>query len=126
MQRDLYEFGPYVLDAGEMLLRNAEDVVQLPPKVLETLLELVKRRGEVVTKQQLMDSVWPDTFVEEGNLTQNVFLLRRVLGKTPEGEEYIQTLPKRGYRISVPVTQVTRSDAEARLIAGNLAEEHLL
>lgn len=92
-----------MLDAVQLLLGNGEEVVQLPPKVLETLLALVKSRGQVVTKQQLMESVWPDSFVEEGNLTQNIFLLRRVLGKTAEGEEYIQTLPKRGYRMSVLV-----------------------
>ncbi len=85
MTQELYEFGPYVLDAGQLLLRNGEDVVQLPPRVLETLLALLKSRGQVVTKQQLMGSVWPDSFVEEGNLTQNIFLLRRVLGKTAEG-----------------------------------------
>jgi DNA-binding winged helix-turn-helix (wHTH) protein/Tol biopolymer transport system component len=103
MKQGLYVFGPYVLDAGQLLLRKDEEVVQLPPKVLETLLALVESSGQVVTKQQLMESVWPDSFVEEGNLTQNIFLLRRVLGKTAEGEEYIQTLPKRGYRMSVPV-----------------------
>jgi DNA-binding winged helix-turn-helix (wHTH) protein len=79
-----------------MLLRKGEEIVQLPPKVLETLLALVKRGGEAVTKQQLMDAVWPDSFVEESNLTQNVFLLRRSLGKTAGGEEYIQTLPSGG------------------------------
>ena len=109
IQRELYEFGPYVLDSEQMILRTGECVVQLPPKVLETLLALVKRRGEVVTKQQLMETVWPDSFVEEGNLTQNVFLLRRVLGKTDRGEEYIQTLPRRGYRMSVPIVEVKRT-----------------
>jgi DNA-binding winged helix-turn-helix (wHTH) protein/Tol biopolymer transport system component len=109
IQRELYEFGPYVLDSEQMILRTGESVVQLPPRVLETLLALVKRRGEVVTKQQLMETVWPDSFVEEGNLTQNVFLLRRVLGKTDRGEEYIQTLPRRGYRMSVPIVEVKRT-----------------
>ena len=90
MKQGLYVFGPYVLDAGQLLLRKDEEVVQLPPKVLETLLALVESSGQVVTKQQLMESVWPDSFVEEGNLTQNIFLLRRVLGKTAEGEEYIR------------------------------------
>jgi DNA-binding winged helix-turn-helix (wHTH) protein len=55
IQRELYEFGPYVLDSEQMILRTGESVVQLPPRVLETLLALVKRRGEVVTKQQLME-----------------------------------------------------------------------
>ena len=106
IQRELYEFGPYMLDSRQMILRRGEEVLQLPPKLLETLLALVKQRGEVVTKQELMEILWPDSFVEEGNLTQNVFLLRRVLGKTDRGEEYIQTLSRRGYRMSVPVISV--------------------
>ncbi len=117
MTQELYEFGPYVLDAGQLLLRNGEDVVQLPPRVLETLLALLKSRGQVVTKQQLMGSVWPDSFVEEGNLTQNIFLLRRVLGKTAEGEEYIQTLPKRGYRMGVSVRVVSAGPPAQQALA---------
>ena len=77
-------------------------------EALETLLVLLRRRGEVVSKQELMERVWPDSFVEEGNLTQNIFLLRRELGKTPEGEEYIQTVPKRGYRMNVAVKESSR------------------
>ncbi len=112
IQREIYEFGPYSLDSAQMLLRRAGNVVQLQPRALETLLVLVRRRGEVVSKQELMDSVWPDSFVEEGNLTQNIFLLRRELGKTPEGEEYIQTLPKRGYRMNMPVSHSKYSAGE--------------
>ena len=112
IQREIYEFGPYSLDSAQMLLRRAGNVVQLQPRALETLLVLVRRRGEVVSKQELMDSVWPDSFVEEGNLTQNIFLLRRELGKTPEGEEYIQTLPKRGYRMNMPVSHSKYSTVE--------------
>jgi len=112
IQREIYEFGPYSLDSTQMLLRRAGKVVQLQPRALETLLVLVRRRGEVVSKQELMDSVWPDSFVEEGNLTQNIFLLRRELGKTPEGEEYIQTLPKRGYRMNMPVSHAKDSAGE--------------
>ena len=107
IQQEIYEFGPYVLDSAQMLLRRGDDVVPLQPKALETLLLLVRRRGAVVSKQELMDAVWPDSFVEEGNLTQNIFLLRRELGKTPEGEEFIQTVPKRGYRMNVPVKEST-------------------
>ena len=78
-------------------------IVSIPPKALKTLLTLVERAGIIVSKQELMEEVWPDSFVEEGNLTQNIFLLRRELGRTVGGEDYIQTLPKRGYRITVPV-----------------------
>jgi DNA-binding winged helix-turn-helix (wHTH) protein len=112
IQREIYEFGPYSLDSAQMLLRRAGNVVQLQPRALETLLVLVRRRGEVVSKRDLMDSVWPNSVVEEGNLTQNIFLLRREWGKTPEGEEYIQTLPKRGYRMNMPVSHSKYSTVE--------------
>jgi DNA-binding winged helix-turn-helix (wHTH) protein len=108
IQREIYEFGPYSLDPTQMLLRRAGNVVPLQPRALETLLVLLMQRGEVVSKQELMERVWPDSFVEEGNLTQNIFLLRRELGKTPEGEDYIQTVPKRGYRMNVTVKESTR------------------
>src|SRR5271154_2291324 len=97
-----------------MLLRRGGSVVQLQPRALEMLLVLVRGRGEVVSKQELMDAVWPDSFVEEGNLTQNIFLLRRELGKTAEGEDYIQTLPKRGYRMNVPVVHGTAEEVSKK------------
>jgi DNA-binding winged helix-turn-helix (wHTH) protein len=110
IQHEIYEFGPYVLDSAQMLLRCDGSVVPLQPRALEMLLVLVRRRGEVVSKQELMEAVWPDSFVEEGNLTQNIFLLRRELGKTPEGEDYIHTLPKRGYRMNVPIANLTAEE----------------
>jgi DNA-binding winged helix-turn-helix (wHTH) protein/Tol biopolymer transport system component len=107
IQQEIYEFGPYSLDSVQMLFRRDGSVVQLQPRALETLLVLVRRNGGVVSKQELMEAVWPDSFVEEGNLTQNIFLLRRELGKTVKGEDYIQTVPKRGYRMNVPVVNRT-------------------
>jgi Tol biopolymer transport system component/DNA-binding winged helix-turn-helix (wHTH) protein len=103
IQHGIFEFGPYVLDSAQMLLQRDGSMIQLQPRAVEMLLVLVRRRGEVVSKQELMEAVWPDSFVEEGNLTQNIFLLRRELGKTASGEEYIQTISKRGYRMNVPV-----------------------
>lgn len=108
--RKIYEFGPYSLDTNQMLLSRDGGVVPLQPRALETLLVLLSERGEVVSKLKLMERVWPDSFVEEGNLTQNIFLLRRELGKTPEGEEYIQTVPRRGYRMNVPVKECARNE----------------
>lgn len=109
IQQTIYEFGPYSLDPSQMLLHRSGSVVPLQPRALETLLVLLRQRGEVVSKQELMERVWPNSFVEEGNLTQNIFLLRRELGETPEGQEYIQTIPKRGYRMNVPVKESTRN-----------------
>ncbi len=89
-----------------MSLRRGEELVRLAPKAFDTLVVLVEQRGEIVTKQQLMDAVWSGTYVEESNLAQNVFLLRKKLGHTADGGEYIETVPKRGYRMNVPVHQI--------------------
>ena len=79
-----YGFGPFRLDAIKRLLLREGEVVPLKPKVFETLLVLVERRGEVLGKEELIQRVWPDSFVEEGNLSVNIFALRRALGETPE------------------------------------------
>jgi DNA-binding winged helix-turn-helix (wHTH) protein/Tol biopolymer transport system component len=112
IQEGLFKFGPFVLNAATKTLRNGEQIITMPPKVFETLLALVGRRGEVVTKDELMQALWPDSFVEESNLTQNVFVLRRTLGRTSGDQEYIQTVPKRGYRISVPVQELEAPASE--------------
>jgi len=92
-----YEFGPYRLDAVGRSLRCGAEAISLPPKAVDVLAELVRRPGEVVGKEELMATVWPETFVEEANLNQMVFLLRRALGAKNDSE-YIQTVPRRGYR----------------------------
>src|SRR5580658_2206766 len=109
----LYKFGVFTLNAGTMTLRKGKEVVSLPPKVFDTLLALVERQGEVISKDQLMKTLWPDCFVEENNLAQNVFLLRKTLGRASGDEDYIQTVPKRGYRISVPVEETESSKVDA-------------
>jgi Tol biopolymer transport system component/DNA-binding winged helix-turn-helix (wHTH) protein len=99
----VYEFGPFRLDIPEgRLLRDGEPVV-LPPKVFDLLAALVHREGRLATKDELMHEVWPDTFVDEGNLTQSVFTLRRALGDGTDGAKYVETVPRRGYRMAVPV-----------------------
>ena len=116
----VYEFGPYRLDPlGRNLERHGTNV-SLPPKAVEVLLELVKRPGTVTGKEDLMKAVWPEVIVEEGNLNQMVFLLRRALG-----DDYIATVPRRGYRFTVGVrtTEVPcRIDSIAVLPLDNLAE----
>ncbi len=90
----LYEFGSYSLDAVErVLLRDGQPVI-LPPKDLETLLVMVERAGHIVEKEELLEKVWPGVFVEEGNLARHIFNLRQVLGDTPDGRKYIETIPK--------------------------------
>jgi DNA-binding winged helix-turn-helix (wHTH) protein len=94
----LYEFGPYRLDPGrKLLLRNGE-LVALTSKALEILLVLVERSEHVVTKDELMKEVWPNSFVEEANLTQHISMVRKALGETPQDHRYIVTFPGQGYR----------------------------
>lgn len=118
MSKPLYEFGPFRVDTvNHVLLRDGE-TVPLKPKVFDTLLVLVENRGRVLDKDELMSRLWPDTIVEEANLTQNIYLLRKVLGEEPQGETYIETMPKRGYRF---VANVCEIEAE---LPETILEEH--
>src|SRR5260370_11377279 len=102
----LYEVGRFRVDpAKQVLLREAQPVA-ITAKAFETLLILVRRSREVVSKDELMKAVWPDAFVEEANLSQNIFMLRKALGETPEDRRYIVTLPGRGYRFAAQVRTV--------------------
>jgi DNA-binding winged helix-turn-helix (wHTH) protein/pimeloyl-ACP methyl ester carboxylesterase len=103
-----YLFGPFRLDVTERQLWGSAGVVPLTPKAFDTLLLLVVESGHVLSKQELMERVWPDSFVEENNLAQNISALRKALGEG-SGEKFIETVPKRGYRF---VAQVTESSAE--------------
>ena len=106
--RVLYEFGPFRVDPDKQVLLREDQPVSVTPKAFETLLILVRRSREVVSKDELMQAVWPDAFVEEGNLSQNIFMLRKALGDTPEDRRYIVTLPGRGYRFVAQVRTVTQ------------------
>ncbi|HMD87008.1 MAG TPA: SUMF1/EgtB/PvdO family nonheme iron enzyme [Terriglobia bacterium] len=104
--KNFYAFGPFRLDPQERVLLRDGRPVALAPKAVEILLLLVEKAGHLVDKDDLMKRVWPDTFVEEGNLTKNVFVLRRALGNGENGREYIETVPKRGYRFVARVAAV--------------------
>jgi len=99
----LYEFGPYRLDPAQQLLMEGTKKVPLTPKALQTLLVLVENHGQVVTKEELLQKVWPETYVEEATLAQNVFTLRKQLPSDCGGGVYIETIPKRGYRFVAAV-----------------------
>jgi TolB-like protein/DNA-binding winged helix-turn-helix (wHTH) protein/Tfp pilus assembly protein PilF len=103
--KHFYEFGPYRMDPGQRLLWRDKQPVPLQPKAFDTLLVLVQHNETVVLKDDLMKSVWPDTFVEESNLTQHIFVLRKTLGETGE-HRYIVTVPGRGYRFTEKVRLV--------------------
>jgi TolB-like protein/DNA-binding winged helix-turn-helix (wHTH) protein len=96
-----YEFGVFRIDPDERLLWKDGKAVALPPKVFATLLALVENAPRIVEKDDLLKTIWPDTFVEESNLSQNVFSLRKVLGEP----ECIENIPKRGYRFVAPVSR---------------------
>ncbi|HEY7784963.1 MAG TPA: alpha/beta fold hydrolase, partial [Pyrinomonadaceae bacterium] len=100
-----YLFGDLLLDLREgLLLRNGQPV-PLTPKALETLVVLVENSGHVCSKEELMKRVWPDSFVEDNNLSQNISQLRKALGEAGDSaSQYIETVPRRGYRFKVPVT----------------------
>jgi DNA-binding winged helix-turn-helix (wHTH) protein len=101
--KQLYEFGPFRVDPEKELLLRGDETVPLTPKTFQILLVLMRRSKEVVTKDDLMKSVWPDTFVEEANLSRNIFLLRKALGESPQDHQYIVTVPGRGYRFAEDV-----------------------
>ena len=109
----VYLFDGYRVDATERILFKGNREVALTPKVFDTLLALLENCRHVLTKKELMQKVWPDSFVEENNLAQNISILRKALGKDPQGEQYIQTVPKRGYRF---VGDVSTAGEEETLI----------
>ena len=96
--RQLLEFGPFRVDPEQRLLLRDEQPIPLSPKAFDLLLALLMRSGQVVLKDDLMKQLWPDTFVEESNLGQHVFQLRKALGERPQDHSYIVTIPGRGYR----------------------------
>lgn len=100
-----YEFGRFRLKTAERLLLREGEPVPLTPKVFDILVTLVEHGGQVVAKDDLMKRVWPNTFVEEGNLTQNISLLRKALGESPGGVQFIETVPRRGYRFVADTNQ---------------------
>lgn len=94
----IYEFGDFRLDAEKRLLWREGAPVPLTPRVFETLLYLLEHNGTLLDKERLMEAVWPNSIVEENNLTQNISTLRRVFGETPGSHRFIVTVPGRGYR----------------------------
>jgi DNA-binding winged helix-turn-helix (wHTH) protein len=102
----LYQFGPFRVDPARETLLKEGVTVPLTPKTFQILLVLVRNGKEIVTKDDLMKTVWPDTFVEEANLSRNIFMLRKALGETAQDHRYIVTVPGRGYRLAENVQLV--------------------
>jgi len=108
--KQFYEFGPFRLDPGQRLLLRDNQPVPLQPKAFDTLLVLVQNSEKLVLKEDLMKTVWPDTFVEESNLTQNVFVLRKILEEKAGQRRYIVTVPGRGYRFAGEVRAIPEEE----------------
>jgi len=110
--RQFYEFGPFRMDLSQRVLFREGKPVALPPKIFGTLLALVERSGQIVEKDKLIKEVWPETFVEENNLTQYISALRKTLGDGRHEHRYIETIPRRGYRFAAEVREVRDEAAE--------------
>ena len=109
-ETQIYEFAEFSLDAAKRLLLRRSEPVALTPRVFDTLLYLVQHEGRVLEKEELMRAIWPDSFVEENNLTQNISTIRQVLGESRGENRYIVTVPGRGYRFVAEVkTNTERS-----------------
>jgi pimeloyl-ACP methyl ester carboxylesterase/DNA-binding winged helix-turn-helix (wHTH) protein len=114
--RQIYEFAHFRLDADERLLFDGTDTIALAPKVFDTLLMLVENCGRALSKEEMLEKVWADSFVEENNLAQNISVLRRVLGEGVDGARFIETVSKRGYRFVSPVRLIEAGEDDTPLI----------
>ena len=112
--KSFFEFGPFRIDPAERLVTREGAMVPLPPKVFDTLLLLVRNRGQILSKEELMKEIWPDTYVEEASLAQNISVLRRALGEAAGECQYIETIPRRGYRF-LPQVQDRQLPEEAAI-----------
>lgn len=125
--KELYEFGPFRVDPEKQVLQREGEFIPLQPKTFQILLVLIRHNQELVTKGDLMKAVWPDTFVEEANLSRNVFMLRKALGESPPEQRYIITVPGQGYRLAenvrfVPAQQLSVVAAKHEKVEIQLAE----
>src|ERR1051325_9546554 len=98
-----YQFGPYQFDLGNRILTRHGETISLTHKATDILIMLISNAGQVVEKDELLAKVWAETFVEEANLTQNIFILRKALGDYRSGPKYIETVARGGYRFFGPV-----------------------
>jgi DNA-binding winged helix-turn-helix (wHTH) protein/TolB-like protein/Tfp pilus assembly protein PilF len=121
-RNQIYEFGSFRLEPGERRLLQNGERVSLTPKAFDTLVFLVERAGHLVEKEELMKALWPDSFVEEANLTQHVWTLRKTLGESEANGRFIETVSRKGFRFVAPVTvhqlnETTESDALREAVA---------
>jgi DNA-binding winged helix-turn-helix (wHTH) protein/TolB-like protein/lipoprotein NlpI len=124
LAKQIYEFGPFHLNPAEHILLREGKVVALTPKALETLAVLVEHNGHLVGKDELIRRVWPDTIVEEGNLNNIIYMLRRALGDDSNERKYIETFSKRGYRFVAEVRKVPDQEEVRNELTTTLTSPH--
>src|ERR1700690_2928677 len=112
---NLYRFGQFVLDPARRILSRADSPVALTPKAFDVLLFLVQNPNRMVTKEELLQAVWGDTFVEEGNLTQYISLLRKALGDNSEDTRLIVTIARKGYQLSADVAEFQAAESAQKV-----------
>lgn len=122
----VYKFGHFKLNTVERLLLRDDLPVSLTPKAFETLVALVSRSGHLVEKDELLKEVWPDTFVEESNLSRIIYLLRKALEEDTEEARFIETVPRRGYRFIAPVEENFYEDAPDLIIRQQRTRAHII
>src|SRR4030095_11436224 len=108
----IYEFEDFRFDAEHLMLYRRSEAIPLAPKAAETLLVFIERRGQILSKEELIEQIWPDAFVEESNLFLYLFVLRKTLGKKKDGTPYLETLRRRGYRFNGSVHLVSDNNRQ--------------
>jgi len=125
MPQGVYRFGPFELDVAERRLARDGSTIPLRGKIFETLCFLVEHAGRLVRKEELLHALWPDTIVEENNLTQNISALRKALGEGATGQGVIETVPRIGYRFVAPVTDLVPPSPDAQALRRTSAERRM-
>ncbi len=123
-KRRFYDFGSFRIDTENRLLLQRGEAVTLQPKTFDILLLLVENRSRVLEKVELMRRIWPDTAVEESNLTQNIYILRKLFSLDDGGQQYIETIPKRGYRFVARVEESTEDRIHLSSLVSPSLQEH--
>jgi DNA-binding winged helix-turn-helix (wHTH) protein len=122
-----YIFAGFRIDVTERVLYCERGVVPLTPKAFDTLLVLVENSGHVLSKEELMEKVWPDSFVEQNNLAQHILAIRKALGEVGSGQKFIETVPKRGYRFVAEIRESLEGRPETgpdKMQAGDNERQH--
>src|SRR5262245_36295877 len=120
----VYRFGEFLLLADERMVMRSDERVHMTPRVFHLLLILVENAGRLVSKETLLNEIWQDSFVEEGNLNSTVSRLRKILGETPDEKRFIETIPRVGYRFIADV-EVVSDDVEARVPSAKIEPEEI-